>query len=114
MALFYSAYIFIQHTFKKYFKGEHFASCPPDSIILIRMIRAKNKTKLQYRARSDKCYVRYIKEVAQDWRLWKFTSSFWDWRRHHGEHILEKGHWLIGEILLPNQTWVCLPRAKQS
>lgn len=65
MALFYSVCIFIQHTFKKHFTREHSASCPPDTIILIRMIRFEQQTKLQSRAVSDKRYVRYITEVAR-------------------------------------------------
>ena len=65
MAVFYSVCIFIQHTFKKHFTREHFASCPTDTIILIRMIRFEQKTRLQCRAISDKLYVRHITEVAR-------------------------------------------------
>ena len=65
MAVFYSVCIFIQHTFKKHFTREHFASCPPDTIILIRMSRFEQKTRLQCRAISDKLYVRHITEVAR-------------------------------------------------
>ena len=85
MALFYSVCIFIQHTFKKHFMREHFASCPPDTIILIRMIRFEQKIRLQCRAISDKLYVRHITEVAR-------TGDY-------GNSLLVSG---IGEVTMEN------------